>query len=126
MINSAKTFCDDIVSKVFAIRKVLMISPGVSLRGGAEVFSYELAKSIADNNIEVVVVTFSSSCNSKQSNFNKRLRTFPILRKGRIGLFINFFHIFRLLISEQFDVVHAHFVFPMAFWGSSLKYLEFH
>jgi glycosyltransferase involved in cell wall biosynthesis len=97
-----------------------MICPDISLRGGAEVFSYELAKSIA-NNIKVIVATFSSNCYPKQLNLSKNLTILPILKKGKMSLFVNVFRIFKLLINERFDVVHAHFVFPMAFWGLAAK-----
>jgi len=92
--------------------------------GGAEILAYELAKSLANNN-EVFVVSLSSNSGSGRIDFeNKNLHVFPILKNGKIGLIRNFFSIFKLMMREQFDVIHAHGVFPAAFWGIAGKILR--
>ena len=105
--------------------KICMICPFYfpSL-GGAEILTYELAKSLAKDN-EVSIVSLSSNSDSGRIDFeNKNLRVFPILKKGKIGLVKNFFSIFKLLVRERFDVIHVHSVFPSAFWGIAGKILR--
>jgi len=104
------------------VYKICMVYPGLfPALGGAETLTYELAKSLADEN-EVFVVCLSRSFNSQQVEFrNTNLHILPTLEKGKIGLIKNFFSIFKLLIKERFDVIHTHFVFPTATWGITGK-----
>jgi N-acetyl-alpha-D-glucosaminyl L-malate synthase BshA len=91
--------------------------------GGAEMLTYELAKSLAYEN-KVLVLSLSSNSGSGQIDFkNKNLHVFPILKRGKIGLITNFFTIFKFLVNERCDVIHAHYVFPSALWSLAGKIL---
>jgi N-acetyl-alpha-D-glucosaminyl L-malate synthase BshA len=91
--------------------------------GGAETLTYELAKSLAHEN-EIFVLSLSPNSSSRQTDFNdKNLHVFPILKKGKVNLIRNLFTVFKFLASKRCDIIHAHFVFPSAFWCIAGKIL---
>ncbi|MCC6019382.1 MAG: glycosyltransferase family 4 protein [Candidatus Verstraetearchaeota archaeon] len=92
--------------------------------GGAEMLTYELAKSLANSN-EIFILSLSSKSASEQIDFkDKNLHVFPILKYGKFSLIKNFFTVFKFLVRVRCDVVHAQYVFPSALWGLAGKILR--
>ena len=93
------------------IRVCMLIVAPFPLKGGAEIFTYELSQALSKKGCNVTIVCETSGNNESEITENT-VRICPILKSGKMGFFENFFSFFRFLCREKFDIVHAHFVIP--------------
>lgn len=103
----------------------MLISGQFPSVGGAEITTYELCQALSKKGCEISVACSAEGVNqTKEVKDIPNVKTYPILKISKKEVIKSAFSLFRVFRRERFDLINAHFAFPVGTIGLIAKLLR--